>query len=96
MIIWSGQGRFAGIIFLASVGIMFLFKLEEEKAFLFGSILAAPLIWFIGKAANKPEEKTNYKTGQKYIYKPNHSMFWIPMQYWAFIYVMATALFYFG
>ena len=43
MIIWSGQGRFAGIIFLAAAGIMFLFGLEDDKAFLFGSILAAPL-----------------------------------------------------
>ena len=90
MIIWSGQGRFAGIIFLAAAGIMFLFGLEDDKAFLFGSILAAPFIWIIGSNMNQPEERFDRKTQQTVIYKNRHSMFGVPVQYWAIIYVVLS------
>ncbi len=94
MIIWSGQGRLAGIIFLAAVGILFLFGLDDKRALLFGSILAAPFIWIIGRNLNKPEERFDRKTQQKVIYKNNHSMFGVPVQYWAIIYVVLSFVYF--
>ncbi len=94
MIIWSGQGRLAGIIFLAAVGIMYLFGLGDDKAFLFGSILAAPFIWIIGRNMNQPEERFDRKKQQTVIYKNHHSMFGVPVQYWAIIYVVLSFVYF--
>ena len=94
MIIWSGQGRLAGIVFLAAVGIMYLFGLGDDKAFLFGSLLAAPFIWIIGRNLNKPEEHVDRKIRQTVIYRNLHSMFGVPMQYWAIIYVVLSFVYF--
>jgi hypothetical protein len=43
--------------------------------------------YFMGKKWNTQEGRTfiDKASGQEVTIRPNHSLFWIPMQYWGFI-----------
>jgi len=44
------------------------------------------LTWHFGSSWNKKARvDIDEETGEKYQFKTNHSLFWIPMQYWAFV-----------
>jgi membrane protein YqaA with SNARE-associated domain len=53
-----------------------------------GAILSGIAIWFIGNKFNSPAKSRTFidkESGQEVIVKPDHSLFFIKMQYWAFI-----------
>lgn len=54
---------------------------------------AAVVIWFLGKYLNKPKTYIDKATGQQvYSNGGRHSLFFIPMEYWAFIYVILAVV----
>jgi hypothetical protein len=42
-------------------------------------------VWFIGIRFNRPVDGYHPRTGERVIYKNRHTLFWVPMQYYAFI-----------
>ncbi len=90
MIIWSGRG-FLPIIFLIGFGAGLSFILPEDQSEMATSIafIATGIFsWFTGKKWNGAETKkyTDQSTGEIVTVKPNHSLFWIKMEYWGFIF----------
>lgn len=91
MILWKGWG-IIGIVFpvlvaalLASLG----FSDENGRwYYLIGLTLAAIPVWFIGKHLNRDKDEvfTNEKTGQQYKLGNRHTLFFIPLQYYAIVY----------
>ncbi|RYY25634.1 MAG: hypothetical protein EOP41_05075 [Sphingobacteriaceae bacterium] len=92
-IIWRGYGFLVPIITIvtgALVTVLFhiVSKSSEPWGISVGSFVAAAIIWFWGKKLNDPAKNkilVDKATGQELILKPNHSLFFIKMQYWAFV-----------
>jgi hypothetical protein len=92
MIIWKGYGILVLVItFVIGWPTSYIFgKLgyKEDTGAAIGAIIAGVAIWFVGKKLNAPDNNKvilDKLTGQQIPYKQTHSMFYIPMQYWAFI-----------
>lgn len=91
MLFWKGWG-IIGILFpmliallLASLG----FTDENSNwIYLIGLLLSAVAVWFIGKRLNKDKDEifTNERTGERFKLGNRHTLFFIPLQYYAFIY----------
>ena len=58
----------------------------SDYAFILSFLIAAAFSWFFGKKWNTSVVGVDEVTGQQVTYKPNHSIFWIPMQYWGIIF----------
>ena len=92
MIIWKGYGFLVLIIAVAigaTLSLIFsnLGSTEDLGAGI-GAIISAGVIWIVGKKLNSPTKSRTLidkQTGQEIIVKPDHSLFFIKMQYWAFI-----------
>jgi hypothetical protein len=97
MIIWSGLGFLVAIIAFAC---LFMSELFVENAFhddqyyqthgwpkLVAMLVAAGLVWLLGNYLNKKQGKrlVDPATGKDVVLKPNHSLFFIRMEYWAAI-----------
>lgn len=91
MIVWSGRGILAPLVFIAS---MFLFvillgesSIKPEYPFIAAFTITGFFSYFMGKKWNTQEGRTfiDKASGQEVTIRPNHSLFWIPMQYWGFI-----------
>jgi hypothetical protein len=50
---------------------------------------AAIVLWIVGKRLNKPKVYVD-EAGQQVVSKGRHSLFFIPIEYWAFIYVVLS------
>jgi hypothetical protein len=53
---------------------------------------ASVLIWFVGKYLNKPKVQVDHQTGQQYVSKGRHALFFIPVEYWAFIFPIVAII----
>ena len=94
MIIWSGLGLFIPVIVFA-VCLTVAFPLQSitgsEAAYhSYGMpialLISAALIYFLGKRLNGVTKTyIDKKTGEEIIIKKNHSLFFIPMEYWGHI-----------
>jgi len=92
MIIWSGRG-FLSILVLGVTIFLFVTVLPTEQAdwaFVVGLFVAAAFSWIMGKRWNEKEGRIviDKATGQEVMIKPNHSIFWIKMQYWGIIFTI--------
>jgi len=90
MIVWSGRGYLIVLVLIVSLfGVHAIFPEEEANyAPIFAGLLSAIFSWFAGIAWNTKNERivSDDKTGEKIILKGgNHTLFWIPMQYWGVI-----------
>ncbi len=92
MVIWKGYGFLTLVIAIAIGAIVSLIfgKIgsTEDLGAAVGALISAVIIWFVGNKLNSPEKKrimVDKKTGEEVIIEPEHSMFFIKMQYWAFI-----------
>ena len=91
MIIWKGYGFLVLVIAVvigAIVSLLFGKIGSTEDMGAIGAIISAGVIWFVGNKLNDPtKDRTmiDKQTGQEVVLKPNHSLFFIKMQYWAFI-----------
>ncbi|MBL87499.1 MAG: hypothetical protein CMO82_12665 [Winogradskyella sp.] len=90
MIFYTGRG----MMVLALIGIPYAIlsvlnlNVSDESAMAYSAFIGAPFIYFIGSYWNKPKIGVDEKTNEQFWYKPNHSLFWIPMQYWSIIWVI--------
>ncbi|MDR2678939.1 MAG: hypothetical protein LBB51_05820 [Zoogloeaceae bacterium] len=101
MIIWQGWGFLALVIPIVMVNLadFLLYRiLGMEKAALFGTmdiasalgaLLSIVTLWFLGRWLNNRPEKilVDTESGERLVYKPRHSLFWIPLQYWGIIWL---------
>jgi hypothetical protein len=100
MIIWQGWGILALVI---PVALAMLTK-EACNALLGGGVSNAffqagfgaglVIVWFLGRWLNGRPLKilVDPESGERVVLKGRHSLFWIPMQYWAFIGLGVLAL----
>ncbi len=101
MIIWSGWGALSALI----IGVSFIggvvLDLQLGKAGIptpTGVVLVwlagAALNWVVGRRLNgRPgREMIDARTGERVLLVPNHTLFWIPMQYYTFLMLLLGAL----
>jgi hypothetical protein len=83
VVIWTGWGIVAGLIWAAGLGItQFVTDLIYQPGFytahfwprIVGSSMSAPFIWLVGRAMNAP------LTDERRAHSARHTMFWIPME----------------
>ncbi len=90
MIVWSGRG-FLSIIVLVVTLFLCVSVLPDEYSD-YGSVIAffvtGIFSWFFGKKWNLQNERIviDEKSGQRLKIRNNHTLFWIPMQYWGVIF----------
>jgi hypothetical protein len=90
MIVWSGRG-FLPIIVLFVILFLCVSIFPTENAdygFIITAFVTGIFSWYFGKQWNKKNERivVDEKTGQRLKIKNNHTLFWIPMQYWGIIF----------
>lgn len=98
--IWRGYGFLVPLITIVLVGVtsvLFssIFNTTQPYGVCIGALAAAVAIWYAGNSFNSPAKDRvmiDKATGQEFLIKPNHSLFFIKMQYWAYI-VGAIGLF---
>jgi hypothetical protein len=85
MVIWTGWGIVAGIIWVAcflatQLAVDQIYEDGFYKAHVWPKILAAtvsaPIIWFVGRAMN------GAATDDQRAHGARHTLFWIPVEYW--------------
>ncbi|WP_276372265.1 hypothetical protein [Chryseolinea sp. H1M3-3] len=90
MIVWSGKGFLAVIVLIASfaVSVNLFPKEQSDYAFILAFFATAAFSWFMGKKWNEQDARTfiDKSTGQEIVFKANHSLFWIKLQYWGIIF----------
>jgi hypothetical protein len=89
MLIWTGWGilvvPIAAALSFLGVGFAQLVNLNAEAGVFIGLPLACVAVWYVGNHLNRPVEGYHPRTGERVIYRNQHTLFWIPMQYFAFI-----------
>jgi hypothetical protein len=90
MVVWSGKGILSVLVLIVSFVLLVnvIPKAQGDYAFVLSFFIAAAFSWFMGKKWNEGEARTvvDKTTGQEFTLKPNHSLFWIKMQYWGIIF----------
>lgn len=90
MIVWTGRGIFSVLILIPAciIGGLFFSKENIDYGIAIGLFLGGAFNWYFGKKWNNSEGRTviDEKTGQKFILKTKHTLFWIKMEYWGFIF----------
>lgn len=109
MIIWSGFGFVVVIVAIACMGLTGFavnaimgdnhFDQTHGWPKLLGMVLAAAIIWPLGRAMNRGTERqlVDPDTGKPVMIRSGggHSLFFIPVQYWSFIFLILGFLFVF-
>jgi hypothetical protein len=104
MVIWQGWGILALIIppVMAELLDLLLYKtLGMNSAPLYGKVNAASIVgvllgacvlWFGGRWLNNQPVKrlVDPESGETVELKDRHTLFWIPMQYWAFLWLLGA------
>lgn len=90
MIIWTGRGILS-VLVLVLIILVFSQILPndyEDFAVILGFLSAGIFSWYFGKKWNNEHSKMliDKETGKEIELKPNHSLFWIKMQYWGVIF----------
>lgn len=94
MIVWRGWGIL--VVFIAGAAVALVQVLGNallgEAAARYGDrlpalglLLAAPPIWLLGRRLNGRGARTlvDQETGEQVVVRPNHSLFFVKMEYWA-------------
>ena len=102
---WRGYGFLVPLVGLIVGGgivecLESLFPGNEAQFFAhqsIGLLFAALALWFLGKKLHTGPETVfiNKTTGQEHTVKPNHTFYWVKMQYWAYI-LIGFAIFMLG
>jgi len=92
MIFWKGYGFLVLVIALViGATVSFIFgKIgsTEDIGAAIGAIISAFVIWIAGNKLNSPTKDKimiDKQTAKEVIFKADNSLFFIKMQYWAFI-----------
>lgn len=90
MIIWSGRGILTPLILVASILLFISVSSDEIGVYTFplSILLAGVLNWYFGNKWNNKEGRimVDETTGERVEFKPNHTLFWIKMQYWGVLF----------
>jgi hypothetical protein len=66
----------------------------KVRNFFIACLLASPVIWFVGRFLNRSKFKLNLdtKSGEQVEiqFKGGHKMFWIPLEYWSFFWLLVS------
>ena len=107
MIIWSGLGFLVAVI---TFGCLLLTEFATRAAFhddhyyqahgwtkLAAFLVAALIVWPLGRylRAKPARVLVDPATGEQVVFKRNHALFFIPMEYWAPILVVLGMIFLF-
>jgi hypothetical protein len=92
VIVWKGWGIVVPLIYLllttavregmTSVGA------EDNPALAVGLVLSAILVWFVGRKLNNQDRAKrviDIENGEEILLVSTHTLFWIKVEYWAFI-----------
>lgn len=97
MVVWSGRGVLSIIVLVVVFGlsVSILPTESQDWSFVITSLVTGVFSWIFGKKWNEKEGQTviDKATGQEMILKPNHSLFWIKMQYWGIIFGVLSIVF---
>lgn len=97
MIVWRGWGILVLVLAAVPVALVQLVAgwvmgpdgaaRQSDWLAPLGLALSAPLIWWVGRALNRRPARVlvDRETGQEVALRPNHSLFFIRMEYWAVI-----------
>jgi hypothetical protein len=100
MLIWQGLGFLAAIIpivcyvlfsklITATMGLAYTNSHSWPGAL--ATLIGAGCVWLIGKKFSGPERSlVDPKTGQTVILKRKHTLFWIPIEYFAGVLVVVA------
>lgn len=94
MIVWQGWGILAALIpaalFVLSAVLFGIggkgTPLEHPMVgIVFTAVLSAIAVWWLGNKLNSApgRELVDPQTGQRVVLRTRHTLFWIPMQWWA-------------
>lgn len=107
MIIWSGLGFVVAVI---TFGCLLLTEFATRAAFhdntyyqahgwpkLVGFLAAALIVWPLGRYMNAKKGRVlvDPATGAEVFYKPRHTLFFVPMEYWGPILIVVGIIFLF-
>lgn len=97
MVIWKGWGILGLIIPFLVLVLINSMELNDSIASwinFVGLILSGIAVWSIGKRLNsrKDEVFTSEKTGAQFKLGNQHTLFFIPLQYWAIVYLFTGAI----
>jgi len=110
IIIWRGRGALVvGFAILCVLATTLLGTLVSGHSFGghvanvatgLGLVIAAIPVWVLGRRWNAPQPDrvlVDQQTGQQVVlkWKPRHTLYYIPMQYWSFVLAAAGVLFLF-
>jgi hypothetical protein len=94
-IFWRGKGFIALLAAMAFslvsaiINGAFKFTTSDPETYVVTAVVAAAIflpLWNYGKKINSQiTTLVDKSTGQEYTLKNSHSLFWIPVQYWAII-----------
>jgi hypothetical protein len=90
MVVWSGKGILSVLVLVVAF-VLFSSIIPKEYgdyAFVLGFFSAGAFSWFFGKKWNEGQSRTvvDKASGEEIVLTPNHSLFWIKMQYWGVIF----------
>ncbi len=103
MVIWSGWGvlavLFAVVGAIGGIGLVDAagglgLGLPEDSGFALGLLVAAVVNWFVGTRLNRSlgRELIDANTGERVILRRQHTLFWVPMQYWSVVMAVFAVL----
>jgi len=96
MVVWSGRGYLSVIVLLASLFffILVLPSSISNYSFFISGFIAAGFSWYFGEKWNIKAERIviDEKTGERLTVQNNHTLFWIPMQYWGAIFSILSLI----
>jgi hypothetical protein len=102
MIVWRGWGILVAIVAAVAVALVQVgsnalfgegtYARHSDWLFPLGLLLAALLIWPLGRRLNRGGERTllDPATGQPVVMRRDHSLFFIRMEHWAPILAVAA------
>lgn len=88
IIIWKGRGILSVVVLVVAF-VLFTYALPEkieEYAFILAFFTSAIFSWFLGNRWNAKQYFIDEKEFKKVSVRPDHSLFWIGMQYWGIIF----------
>lgn len=97
MIIWSGRG-FVAVLALIIAFVLSLFLVPGHLADLglaLTFLAAGAFTGYFGKQWNEKKGRIviDKETGQEIELKSKHTLFWIKMQYWGYVFIVIGLLF---
>ena len=99
MVVWSGAGILGALIpfaiyLVVQLGFGEAYTDAHSWPFIAAMAVAAPIVWFLGSWLNsRPGQVVVDKaTGKEMTLRKQHRLFWIPMQYWAALWLVLAVV----